>query len=367
LRANLFTALRVPKPFLGFEEATGDGKNLALQDIRFSRTINRIQQSMLQELNKIAIIHLYILGFEEDLDNFTLTLNNPSTQAKMLEVENLQTKVTVYKDSVSDAGNGFGAMSMVRAKRKILEMSDDEIKEDLLEQRMEKAAAAELANTASVIKHTGMFDIVDRVGDLNDDVKVDLNLEYNGNVFAKTGVIKKELLPNLLSIREDMRKVSSKSGYYPVISIYIALIEGAEDNRELPCNYYLLITFNGSSAYNILNSKGLIKDNFTTKEQMPITEIERLELKQKQRDEERRLLSKKKATTFQLPSKVEPKKVEPTKVEPKVKDTKANRLAEYNKAMDKLDSQLERKLITKKQYNERFQQLGKNLKDGGEV
>ena len=167
LRANLFTALRVPKQFLNFDESTGEGKNLALQDIRFSRTINRIQQSMLQELNKIAIIHLFLLGFEEDLDNFTLTLNNPSTQAKMLEIENLQTKVTVFKDAVSDAGNGFGAMSMVRAKRKILEMSDDEIKEDLLEQRMEKAAAAELANTANVIKHTGMFDIVDRVyGDM---------------------------------------------------------------------------------------------------------------------------------------------------------------------------------------------------------
>ena len=163
LRSNLFTSLRVPKPFLGFDETTGDGKNLALQDIRFSRTINRIQQSMLQELNKIAIIHLYILGFEEDLDNFSLTLNNPSTQAEMLKIEHTQLKITLYKDAVSDAGNGFGAMSMTRGKREILGWSDDEIKQDLLEQRMEKAASAELLNTASVIKHTGMFDVVDRV------------------------------------------------------------------------------------------------------------------------------------------------------------------------------------------------------------
>lgn len=163
LQNNLFTALRVPKPFLGFDETTGDGKNLALQDIRFSRTINRIQQSMLQELNKIAIIHLYILGFEEDFDNFTLTLNNPSTQAEMLKIEHLQQKLTAFRDAVSDSGNGFGAMSMTRAKREILGMSDDDIKQDLLEQRMEKAAAAELANSANVIKHTGMFDVVDRV------------------------------------------------------------------------------------------------------------------------------------------------------------------------------------------------------------
>ncbi len=163
LQRNLFTALRVPKPFLGFEEAAGEGKNLALQDIRFSRTINRIQQSMLQELNKIAIIHLYILGFEEDLDNFTLTLNNPSTQAEMLKIEHMQQKVTLLKDAVSDIGNGFGTMSWTRAHRDIMGWSDDEIKSDLLEQRMEKAAAAELANTANVIKHTGMFDTVDRI------------------------------------------------------------------------------------------------------------------------------------------------------------------------------------------------------------
>jgi hypothetical protein len=167
LQRKLFTALRVPKPFLGFDETTGDGKNLALQDIRFSRTVNRIQQAMLQELNKIVIIHLYLLGFEDDLDNFTLTLNNPSTQAEMLKVEHLQAKITAYKDAVSDAGNGFGAMSMTRARREIFGWSDNENKQDILEQRMEKAAAAELANSANVIKHTGLFDIVDRLyGDM---------------------------------------------------------------------------------------------------------------------------------------------------------------------------------------------------------
>lgn len=167
LQRKLFTALRVPKTFLGFEEPTGEGKNLALQDIRFSRTINRIQQSMLQELNKVVIIHLYLLGFDDDLDNFSLTLNNPSTQAEMLKIEHTQQKVTLFKDAVSDAGNGFGAMSMTRAHREIMGWSDDEIKQDLLEQRIEKAASAELANSSAVIKHTGMFDVVDRIyGDM---------------------------------------------------------------------------------------------------------------------------------------------------------------------------------------------------------
>ena len=168
LQKKLFTALRVPKSFLGFEEATGEGKNLALQDIRFSRTINRIQQALLHELNKIAIIHLHLLGFGDDLDNFTITLNNPSTQAEMLKIEHTAAKVSLYKDSVSDAGNGFGTMSMTRGKREILGWSDDEIKQDLLEQRIEKAASSELENTQNVIKNTGIFNRVDRIyGDMD--------------------------------------------------------------------------------------------------------------------------------------------------------------------------------------------------------
>ena len=161
LQKKLFTALRVPKPFLGFEEVTGEGKNLALQDIRFSRTINRVQQAIIQELNKIAIIHLYILGLEDELENFSLTLNNPSTQAEMLKIEQTQLKVTLYKDAVSDAGNGFGAYSMTRAKRDILGMSEEEIRNDLEQQRMEKAASAEMEQTSTVIKKTGIFDRVD--------------------------------------------------------------------------------------------------------------------------------------------------------------------------------------------------------------
>jgi hypothetical protein len=163
LQKKLFTALRVPKPFLGFEDVAGDGKNLALQDIRFARTINRIQQSMIQELNKIAIIHLYILGLEDELENFTLALNNPSTQAEMLKIEQTQLKVTLYKELVADSGNGFGAMSMTRAKKEILGMSEEEIRNDLEQQRLEKAAAAEMEQTSNVIKKSGMFDRVDRL------------------------------------------------------------------------------------------------------------------------------------------------------------------------------------------------------------
>jgi hypothetical protein len=206
LQKKLFTALRVPKAFLGFEEPQGEGKNLALQDIRFSRTINRIQQALLHELNKIAIIHLHLLGFADDLDNFKITLNNPSTQAEMLKIEQTAAKVSLYKDSVSDAGNGFATMSMTKGKRDILGWSDDEIKQDLLEQRIEKAAAAELENSANVIKNTGIFDRVDRVyGDM-DIAKIGGQIDGEGNSggFDDSGLDLEDDLGDEIDATEDL-------------------------------------------------------------------------------------------------------------------------------------------------------------------
>jgi len=187
LQNKLFAALRVPKPFLGFEDAAGEGKNLALQDIRFARTINRLQQSMIQGLNSIAIIHLYMLGFEDELDNFTITLNNPSTQAEMLRLEQLQSKISAYRDAVGDAGNGFATMSMSRARKEILGMSEDEIKHDLLEQRFEKAAASELEKTSEIIKRTGAFDTVDNLYGDPDAEYSDENAEGGGGGGAAGG------------------------------------------------------------------------------------------------------------------------------------------------------------------------------------
>lgn len=157
------TALRIPKTFLNFEETTGDGKNLALEDIRFTRTVNRIQQAFLMELTKVASIHLYLLGFTDDLTNFSLTMNNPSTQAEQLEIDNLQKKISACRDAISDPGNGIPVFSQSRALKEIMKWSDKEIKDNLEEIRLEKALAAELEKTSQIIKRTGVFDIVDRM------------------------------------------------------------------------------------------------------------------------------------------------------------------------------------------------------------
>ena len=163
IQKKLLASLRIPKAFLGFEEVVGEGKNLALLDIRFARTINRIQKAIVAELNKIAIIHLYVLGFQDELTNFKLALSNPSTQTDLLKIEQWKERIALYRDAVTDPGNGLQAVSTTWAKKEILGMSDEEIKLDLQQQRFEKALAGELEKTAEVIQKTGIFSNIDNL------------------------------------------------------------------------------------------------------------------------------------------------------------------------------------------------------------
>jgi hypothetical protein len=162
IQKKMLAALRIPKAFLGFEEVVGDGKNLALMDIRFARTINKIQKSLIQELNKVALIHLYLLGMEDELNNFTLSLTNPSAQSDLLRLEQWKEKVTLYKDATSDQSQvGILPVSHTWAKKNILGFSDSEVVLDLQQQRLERAIGFELTNTQNIIKRSGVFDEVD--------------------------------------------------------------------------------------------------------------------------------------------------------------------------------------------------------------
>jgi hypothetical protein len=163
IQKKLVTALRIPKAYLGFEEVVGDGKNLSLLDIRFARTINKIQKSVIAELNKIAIIHLFLMGFEDELENFTLQLTNPSKQADLLMIDVWKEKVLLYKDLVAEVPKSIQATSATWAKKHIFGFSDEEIKLDVQQIRMERAVSAELDNTATIITHTGLFDQVDKL------------------------------------------------------------------------------------------------------------------------------------------------------------------------------------------------------------
>ena len=93
LRNKLMAALKIPKAFLGYEEGVGSKATLAAEDVRFARTIERLQKIVCAELEKIAIIHLYTQGFTDaDLIDFDLELTNPSMIHEQEKLELLTQK-----------------------------------------------------------------------------------------------------------------------------------------------------------------------------------------------------------------------------------------------------------------------------------
>ena len=93
LRDKLFAALKVPKAFLGYEADLEGKATLAAEDIRFARTIDRVQRILISELNKIALVHLYSQGYrDEGLTNFTLEMTTPSIIYDQEKIELLKSK-----------------------------------------------------------------------------------------------------------------------------------------------------------------------------------------------------------------------------------------------------------------------------------
>jgi len=101
LRDKLFAALKVPKAFIGYEEGVEGKATLAAQDIRFARTIERIQRILISELQKIALVHLYTQGYkDENLTNFELGLTTPSIIYDQERVALMTEKMTLAQSMI---------------------------------------------------------------------------------------------------------------------------------------------------------------------------------------------------------------------------------------------------------------------------
>ena len=142
IQKKMFAALKIPRAYLGYDEALSSKATLAQEDIRFSRTINVIQKTLISELNKLAIIHLYANGFDsEDLQNFTLRLSNPSTVAQ-------QQKLELWRSKFEIAGSApEGQMSKEFIRKEIWGLNDEQcktideqrLKEKIVDQTIENA------------------------------------------------------------------------------------------------------------------------------------------------------------------------------------------------------------------------------------
>jgi len=122
LRDKLFSALKIPQSYLTMGEgATEDKTTLAQKDIRFARTIQRLQRVVIAELEKIGIIHLFTMGFRnDDLLSFKLQLNNPSKIAELQELEHWDKKFGV----AANATEGYFSKRWVAEN--VFGLSDEE-------------------------------------------------------------------------------------------------------------------------------------------------------------------------------------------------------------------------------------------------
>ena len=178
LRDKLFSALKIPHSYLTHGEGAEEDKTtLAQKDIRFARTIQRLQRVIIAELTKIGIIHLYTLGFRgDDLLSFSLTLNNPSKISELQEMEHWKQKF----DIAASATEGYFSrrwvtehifgMSHEQFMRNQREMYYDR-KHDAALQAVAEAAAAEGAAGAGMDMGGG---------ELGADLGADLGGELGG-------------------------------------------------------------------------------------------------------------------------------------------------------------------------------------------
>ena len=123
LKNKMFAALKIPKAYLGYDENVNGKATLAAEDVRFARTIERIQRTLISELTKIAVTHLAAQGIEgTEMVDFELNLVNPSTIYEQEKVNLWSEKVRLVSDV-----QGLNMVSKDWAYKNIFNFSDDEV------------------------------------------------------------------------------------------------------------------------------------------------------------------------------------------------------------------------------------------------
>jgi len=146
IQKKLFAALKIPRAYLGYDEDVGAKATLAQEDIRFSRTIQRIQKTVIAELNKIAMIHLFVHGYEgEDLIDFELKLSNPSSVAQLQKLELISTRFDIAgKVPEGMLDRRWVQKNVLGLTDKVIEEINEGRKEDkLIDADVESAGAAD--------------------------------------------------------------------------------------------------------------------------------------------------------------------------------------------------------------------------------
>jgi len=144
LREKLFAGIKIPQSYLVRGEGGEEDKGaLAQKDIRFARTVQRLQRSIISELEKIATVHLYTLGFRgDDLISFTLRLNNPSKISELQELETWDKKFSV----ATAATEGYFSKRWIA--HNLFDISDEEFLRNQRELFYDRKIATQLDQVA---------------------------------------------------------------------------------------------------------------------------------------------------------------------------------------------------------------------------
>jgi intein/homing endonuclease len=148
IHKKLIAALMVPKAYLTYDEAISSKATLAQEDIRFSRTVGQVQKILIAELNKLAMIHLYALGFSgEDLLNFEISFSNPSTVAVQQKLALISSKIEIAGKAL-ELSKETGLLSFNYIQSEILGLRPEQINVIKQEARQDQVAMAELKKLA---------------------------------------------------------------------------------------------------------------------------------------------------------------------------------------------------------------------------
>jgi len=179
MRDKLFSAIKIPQSYLTMGDGDSEDKTtLAQKDIRFARTIQRLQRSLVSELEKMAVVHLYTLGFRgEDLVSFNLTLNNPSKLAEIQQLEYMRTKFEIA-NAVPE-----GMYSHRWVSKHILGMTDDEFLRNQREAFYDRKYQAALEG----VSEAAAGDAAGLGGGLGGDLEGELGGEFEGELGDELG------------------------------------------------------------------------------------------------------------------------------------------------------------------------------------
>ena len=155
IKDDLFAGLKIPKSFLNFEEDLSTKGALIEEDVRFAKTSQRIQSEFIEGLIHLGIVHLFMNGCsEEEIQSFTIEMNNPSSNSEKKKIEIMQAKLEVAKSAWDYNNTGLNFFSFVDVLRSVFNFTEEEVRKSIVSQFTEKKIMWRLEQ----LRTTGTYD-----------------------------------------------------------------------------------------------------------------------------------------------------------------------------------------------------------------